>query len=332
MKLGDVLEGFESIEFPDAGEQAHPERDAVRAARAAIQSAIVDDEFLADCIALELKLVARTQFRRGLVPFLTIPALGIRFAFGYWPPGGTPGPHEHTAWTITAVCRNELEVQTYDRDESYRRRELVPKNHFPAEAGRVGYIYEPSIHAPVNTSADWSLSLHVTSPRDGEPMENCEPVAGLRTPRRRLAAPSHPYATAVAARHRTERVHVLARALSAMRVDSAPALLDECAALGSHSTRKLAAQDHSTGYLLRRTHPDLMLSHRIFGDRVALMAETPDEPVDELAIDVIAADAIAYATKEPVFDVRDLPGSITDEERTFIAEALEDSGLFTKVA
>jgi hypothetical protein len=332
MKLADVLAKFETIEFPVAGEQAHPDRDAVQTARATLQSAVVDDEFLADCIALELKLIARTEFRRGLVPFLTIPALGIRFAFGYWPPGGTPGAHEHTAWTITAVCRNELEVHTYDRAECYRRRELVPKNCFPAEAGRVGYIYEPSIHAPINTSDDWSLSLHVTSPRDGEPIEDCAPVAGLRLPRRRLPPPTHPYASAVAARLRTDRVHVLARALTAMRSAGAPTLLDECAALGSHSTRKLAARDADASYVLRRTHPELMLSHRLVGDMVSLMAETAEEPVEELAMDVVAADAIAHVAKEPVFDVRDLPGRITDEERILIGQALEDSGLFTKAA
>lgn len=332
MKLDDVLEGIESIEFPVAGERAHPERDAVLAARAAVQAAVVDDEFLADCIAHELKLVARNEFRRGLVPFLTVPALGIRFAFGYWPPGGTPGPHEHTAWTITAVCRNELEVHTYDREESYRRRELVPKNCFPAEAGRVGYIYEPSIHAPVNTSEDWSLSLHVTSPRDGEPMEECGPVSGMRAARRPMPPPSHPYASAIAARLRAERVHQLARVLSAMTVATAPVLLAECAALGSHSTRKLAAQSHRSSYVLRRTHPDLAMSHQIFDDMVALMVETQDEPVDELAVDVIATEAIAYAARTPMFDVRELPGRITDEERTFIGEALEDTGLFTKVA
>jgi hypothetical protein len=332
MKLGDVVEGFETIEFPVAGERVHPDREAVLDARSTIQSAVVDDEFLADCIALELELTARAELRRGLVPFLTMPERGIRFAFGYWPPGGTPGPHEHTAWTITAVCRNELEVHTYDRAETYRRRELVPKNRFPAEAGRVGYIYDPSIHAPINTSADWSLSLHVSSPRDGEPIEDCEPVAGLRTSgRRRPPPPSHPYARAVAARARTERVHVLARALAGMKVASAPALLDQCAEFGSHATRKLAARTRGP-YVLRRTHPDLMLSHRVVGDRVALMAETPGEPVEELAMDVVASDAIAYATTEPVFDARDLPGPITDDERTEIAEALEDSGLFTRTA
>lgn len=332
MKIADVLGEFETIEFPAAGEHAHPDRNTVIAARSTIQSAVVDDDFLADCVALELQLITRTEFRRGLVPFLTIPQLGIRFAFGYWPPGGTPGPHEHTAWTITAVCRNELAVHTYDRAESYRRHQLVPKNYFPAEAGRVGYIYEPSIHAPINPSADWSLSLHVTSPRDGEAMEDCEPVAGLKTPRSRVPPPSHPYASAVAARFRAERVHVLARALSAMQVAGAPRLLEQCATLGSHSTRKLTPHDGGADYLLRRTHPDLMLSHRIVGDNVSLLAEAPQQTVEELAMDVVAAEAVAFAAKETVFDVRDLPGAITDDERTLIGEALEDSGLFTRQA
>jgi hypothetical protein len=342
MKLGDVIGEFEAIEFPVAGEQVHPDRDAVLAGRSTIELAVVDDEFLVDCIAMELELIDSTEFRRGLVPFLTIPGLGIRFAFGYWPPGGTPGPHEHTAWTITAVCRNELEVHTYDRAESYRRRELVPKNRFPAEAGRVGYIYEPSIHAPINRSADWSLSLHVTSPRDGEPLESCgEPVAGLRSRGGLRPLPaSHPYASAVAARSRTQRVHVLARSLADMNFGRTPELLDRCAELGSHATRKLVTRTHGgttilgrrRTYVLRRTHPELVLSHRIVGDSVMLMADTPGEPIEELAVDVVAADAIAHAAKEPMFDVRDLPGAITDEERTFIGEALEDSGLFTKVA
>lgn len=332
MKLDDVVAELETIEFPGVDEVAHPERETVVAARSTIQAAVVDDRFLADCIAKELALITQTDFRRGLVPFFTIPGLGIRFAFGYWPPGGTPGPHEHTAWTITAVCRNELEVHTYDRAESYRRGELVAKNHFPAEAGRVGYIYEPSIHAPMNTSANWSLSLHVTSPRDGEPTEYCAPVAGMRSRERRRTPPAHPYATAIAARLRTERVHVLGRALAEMRVAHAPALLEQCAALGSHATRKLAASDRGGRYMLRRTHPDLVLTHRIVGDSVTLTAQAPEAPVDELAMDVVAAEAIAFATHEQVFDVGDLPGPITDEERTLIGEALEDSGLFTKVA
>jgi predicted metal-dependent enzyme (double-stranded beta helix superfamily) len=169
VKLHDLCAAFEALSFPTDGDRAHPDRALVVAARASVEDAVVDDEFLADCFSTELRLIENNCLRRELTPFFTIPALGVRMAFGYWPPGGTPGPHEHTAWTIIAVCRNELEVLTYHRDESYRRGELVPKNRFSASAGRVGYIFDPCIHEPRNTSRDWSLSLHVSSPRDGEP-------------------------------------------------------------------------------------------------------------------------------------------------------------------
>ena len=33
----------------------------------------------------------------------------------------------------------------------------------------MGYIYDPSIHSPKNVTNEWILSLHVSSPRDGEP-------------------------------------------------------------------------------------------------------------------------------------------------------------------
>ena len=335
MKLDHVFEGIEAVELPLADELLHPDLHAVRTIRSTIESAVIDDEFLSDCIELELDLIVDTPIRRGLLPFHVMPKLSVRFAFGYWPPGGTPGPHEHTAWTITAVCRNELEVQTFDRAESYRRRELVPKNRFTAASGRVGYIYEPSIHAPINASPDWSLSLHVTSPRDGEPVESCgEPILGLRSARRRQPPSAHPYASVVAARARTERVHVLARALAGMHVPTAGHLLDRCAGLGSHATRALAAKGRgsSAARTLRRTHPELALSHHVVGDTVSMMAHTPADAIAELTVDVVAADAIAYAAREPEFDVRDLPGRITDEERVELAEALEDSGLFTKAA
>ncbi|MFE3799079.1 hypothetical protein [Nocardia tengchongensis] len=63
-----------------------------------------------------------------------------------------------------------------------------------------------------------------------------------------------------------------------------------------------------------------------------LEVHTFDRAVEDLAMNIVAADAIAYAAEEPVFDARDLPGRITDEERILIAEALEDSGLFTREA
>src|SRR5262249_13875010 len=137
----------------------------------------------------------------GLVPFFTMPRTGIRFALGYWPPGGSPGAHEHTAWTITAVCRNQLDVLTFDRLRSYETRTLVPKNRFNAQAGQVGYIYEPCLHEPKNNSQDWSLSLHIVSPWDGRPagdFEACFPLPQLPSD----LDPTHPYATVISYQHR----------------------------------------------------------------------------------------------------------------------------------
>src|SRR5262245_54987816 len=199
MKLDDVCDVFQSVGFPRANESAHPERDLILGVRKHIENAVVDDEFLADCVGRELIRLGRNslrQQRQGLIPFFTIPDLGIQFAFGYWAPGATPGPHEHTAWTISAVCRNCLEVTTYDRAESYRQRRLIPKKHFDAPAGSVGYVTEPCIHAPRNASRDSSLSLHVISPRDGERPDDHQAVElpGLFVPRRRVAFKrSEPY-------------------------------------------------------------------------------------------------------------------------------------------
>src|ERR1043165_6983466 len=114
MKLSDMCEAFSALRFPHLGDDAHPDRESILQVRERVREALVDDELLADCIIHELRLLARDRIRHGLVPVFSIPGLGIRFAFGYWPPGGTPGPHEHTAWTITAVCRNRLDVATYD--------------------------------------------------------------------------------------------------------------------------------------------------------------------------------------------------------------------------
>jgi hypothetical protein len=321
MKLDDLCEAMRTLHFPSLGEHEHPERETVRAARSRIQDAIINDDFLADCMALELRRLEGSGVRPGLAPFFVMPELGIRFAFGYWPPGGTPGPHEHTAWTVTAVCRNELEVLTYDRDASYARRELVPKNRFPASAGNVGYIHKPSIHAPINTSSSWSLSFHVTSPRDGEcPGDQDDALPGL-IPRagRDRAGSDHPYAAVIAARRRKSRMRVIARTLGSMNVAQAPMLMARCAAV-----------DASRDMNLQRVRPELALSYRCADGMVGLHAETPNGDVEEITVDAIARESIAFVTRERVFRVADLPGKLSHEERVMIADALVETGLYER--
>jgi hypothetical protein len=342
MKLDELCESFEELGFPGYGERSHPEEITVRGARALIFSAVADDAFLADCFSHELQLIASDCLRQGLVPFFTLPGLGIQFAFGYWAPGATPGPHEHTAWTITALCRNELEILVYDRQQSYQRRELVPKARFRAEAGEVGFIHAPCIHAPKNVSRDWSLTIHVTSPRDGEPLPSQpdpELVIGLNAPPWLSPANlDHPYSKVMRARQRARHVRHIVRVLADMEVPQALSLFARCHDLASSSTRRLiervaplASGGEAKAFVLARSHADLVLSHREEDSMIALYAETPAGPQEELAINGIAREAIAFAAKETLFDVRALPGMLSDEERVAIGESLEDTGLFTRV-
>jgi hypothetical protein len=339
MKIEDLCGVFDAERFPALGADTHPERESVLAARAAVATAVSDDEFLADCISWELHRIEGNDLHRGLVPFFTVPRTGVRLAFGYWPPGGTPGPHEHTAWTITAVCRNELEVVTYDRERSYCQRELVQKNCFQAVAGRVGYIYDPCIHKPQNKSGDWSLSFHASSPRDGQPLlDHDECLPDLSTFGGAWFDDADPYVSVVLERQKQRFVHQLSRIIGSMKVPAARPLLAECFRLASSATRRLIerlSQSRGRGvsescWRLRRTHDDLILSHRRVGDMVALDAHSASGPVEELVITDKVTDTIAFIVKEPSFEVRELPGDLTDDERTVIAEALEESGLFIR--
>ncbi|AUX38915.1 uncharacterized protein SOCE26_002960 [Sorangium cellulosum] len=342
MKLDDLCATFQSLAFPRLGERAHPERQAVLDARAQVFTAVADDEFLADCIDRELRLIEEGRLRRGLSPFFTLPELGIHFTFGYWSPGMTPGPHEHTAWTITAVCRNWLEVLTYNREESYRRRGLVPKNRFEAPAGKVGYIYDPCIHEPRNTSDEWSLSLHIVSPRDGErPADQPEPLPVLQSASGvPVAGDAHPFTSVLIARQRERYLRLLTRILLKMHVAAAPALLARCFGLASSATRRLiqrsarvpveGVQPDST-WRLARTHRDLVLTHRHRDNHVALDVETPNGPRQAFVSGASAREAVGLITREVIIDVDVLPGSLTAEERAAIGEALEQTGLFTRV-
>jgi hypothetical protein len=342
VKLDDLCETFECLPFPRIRERAHPDRDAVIQARFGVAAAVVDDEFLVDCISRELQRIEENRLQAGLEPFFAIPSLGIRFAFGYWPPGATAGPHEHTAWTITAVCRNELEVLTYDREQSYRQMTLVPKNRFEAQAGRTGFIYEPCVHEPRNTSRDWSLSLHVISPRDGErPVDHPEPLPCLGANSgfsRELA--DDPYTHVIVERRRQRFVHQLARILAAVDVPQAPGVLERCFGLASSGTRRLIAQmspkldqreASEPRWLLARTHQDLVLRHRCEGGMVSLDVNTPFGPLDEFVVNDVAREAIAFVATERIFDVRALPGNLSEEECVMIGEALEETGLFRRV-
>jgi hypothetical protein len=338
MKIEHLSRAFADHDFPEAGASRHPVRKSIIAARELVTEAIHDDAFLLNCAAAELAHIERTPPRRGLSPFYVDPHFGIRLAFGYWGPGSTPGPHEHTAWTITAVVRNELEVFTFDREVSYRQRALVPKNRFIAIAGQVGYVCGPIIHAPKNVSHGWTLSFHVTSPRDGEPCDDFpEPLSELavRTPPQ--AERDHPYRYVRYARHRQNDLRELARLIATLRGPQARPLLERCAMLANAATRRrIRLVGEAAGYateiqsspIFVRAHPQLQIGFRENGQVITVTSQTENRQQDEFSISRIAREAIAFVINQRRFDVRLLPGALSLDERMFIAEALENTGLF----
>lgn len=343
MRFDDVCGMFDRYAFPDETVRERPEKDTVLAARAAITAAVRDDEFLVDCLGYELSLLERPSRRRqNLMPFFTLPDSGVRFAFGYWPPGSNAGAHEHTDWTITGVCRNQLMVQTFDRDQSYRNQALVPKNLFDARAGEVGFIYEPCIHDPRNPTNTWSLSMHVSSPHDGQKsadQEQCLPLLDEFDSRR--ASFGAPYDQVLENRRRQRKLRAIAQVVA--RVDSVPVthLLERCVAQGSTITRRfihgfgrsdLADGDSPEIRTLVRSHEKLAIDYREADDSIAVGVETERGWVEEFTVSRVAREAIALCVGAPQFDVRELPGNLTDEERRAIAETLEEAGLFTLAA
>lgn len=342
MKLDDLCELFERHAFPDEEVRDLPDKDAVLAARAAMTTAVRDEEFLVDCLGYELTLLERPRRRRqNLVPFFTVPGYGVRFAFGYWPPGSNAGAHEHTDWTITSVCHNQLVVQTFDRDESYRRQALVPKNLFDARAGDVGFIYRPCIHDPRNPTNRWSLSMHVSSPHDGQPpadREQCLPILD-EFAARRFSVYGASYDKVIATRQRQLKLRAIAQFVAQVNIAPVTHLLERCLQQGSTGTRRfvhglggteLTDADSATAFTLVRSDPELALDYRETGDYVALGVQTEHGWVEELTVARVAREAIAFCAGATQFDVNDLPGRLTDDERQAVAEGVEETGLFTR--
>jgi hypothetical protein len=337
MLLQDFREAFAALPFPTAIAATSPSRETVLAARAIVGAAIADDDFLVDCIGLELSRI-RNGNASGLDPFVTIPETGIRLAFGYWAPGATARPHEHTAWTITAVCRNELAVKTFAYDESYRTKKFVPKHRFQANAGSVGFIFDPCIHEPLNTSERWSLSLHVLSPRDGVD-DRADDALWRTRPEPRPVDDASAQITATRRRH--DFVDLLASILAAAQGPTAQATLRAALSIASSGTRRRFTPARSDGessearalapWRLARVHPDLELTDHCENGLVSLSAETAAGTIDGLVVSDVARQAVSFAAKTPLFDVQSLPGSLSASEREFLAEALEETGFFMRV-
>jgi hypothetical protein len=334
MRLDDLCDAIAALSLPGADAREHPDRDSVIAARSAVADAVLDDEFLLDCMSRELELIERNVPRRESVPFFTTPNTGITFAFRYWAPGSNAGAHEHTAWTITAVCRNKLSVSTFDRESSYRNQALVSKKVFDAPAGRTGYIYEPCIHDPRNPTDRWSISLHVTSPRDGEQdpsSDMCLPILDRTRPGRRKGT-GDARDWVIDARVRHSIACQIAGFVAARHGARADRLLSRCVRSGPLAVRRFGKGRLDSGEVMRphrytRTHRDLTLTCQDRGDYIALGVETDKGWIEQMRMARIAAEALAFCASAPAFTIDEIPGPITSVERLTIVDALERVGV-----
>jgi hypothetical protein len=84
--------------------------------------------------------------------------------------------------------------------------------------------------------------------------------------------------------------------------------------------------------VLARVHPDVRFALRSDTVGWTVVVETPWGLRNVICISDIAYDAFVFASTSMGFDVRDLPGSLTEEQRAAIADTLENVGLFKGMA
>ena len=327
--LADFLRSLERV--LDGSPWNSGDNQGLRAARDLVRVAVTDPEVLCECAELELQLLRSKSDAPNLVPFIRVPTIRAGLAFGYWPPFGATGPHEHTAWTITAVIRNQLDVLVYDWDKSYDCAALVESQVFNAVSPDVGYICSPTIHDVRNSTSNWSLALHILSDHDGQrPANYPKSILGGLSEK----PGDDPYRSVDSARMRRARVVQMAEVLGSSVAD--PAAFGEWFEefmVGTTSARistllRLGKTPDAPLRRLRRIHPDLRLSVDRVGPQVRLWAYSQHGAHAQIDVTEDFADPLMFIAEQSEFDVESLPGNLTISERQAFARALEDSCLF----
>jgi hypothetical protein len=185
MKLGDLIELMERLDLGEPGQARRPPRENLDHLRDAVARGLDDPEFRLDCIQHDLDAWKRWEESgwTGMKPALRrMPDLGFFLMMFYWPPGEVSPPHEHTSWTMSSMFHHRLDVMTYDWNTAVTERKLVKRSLFTAVPGPVGYIYDPAIHSPRNTTDRGAVSFHIYNSDDGPILEKQHgPIEGLET-------------------------------------------------------------------------------------------------------------------------------------------------------
>ena len=303
----------------------------LRAARDLVRVAVTDPEFLCECAELELQLLHNKSDGPKLVPFIRVPSIRAALAFGYWPPFAATGPHEHTAWTITALIHNKLDVWVYDWMKSYSCGKLVESRVVNTVGPDVGYICAPTIHDVRNRTSSWSLALHVLSDHDGQRPDNY-PNSIFEGLSKSLG--NDPYLSVHSARMRRAKAVQMAEMLQGAVAN--PVIFGDWFKefmVGAPSERistvlRLDKAPDAPLRRLRRIHPDLRLSVDQLGPLVRLWAHSDHGAHEQIDVTAEFADPLRFIAEQLEFDVESLPGNLTISERQAFARALKEACLF----
>jgi predicted metal-dependent enzyme (double-stranded beta helix superfamily) len=184
MRFVDLVRLLHSLDLADRGAHGRrPPRGDVRAVQDALTAMLADEDFYLDCVDLEAETTASATPERPFPPLYRLSDLDLQFRMFYWWPGKAAPPHEHTAWTVTAVFYNTLEVTTFDWNVAFHEQRLQPKNRFTGVQGMAGHIYDRCIHRPANLTEKLSTSIHIFHLADQPRIEReVGPIAGMGPP------------------------------------------------------------------------------------------------------------------------------------------------------
>lgn len=237
MRFDDLIGLLRSLDLADRGASGRrPPRDDVRAVQSALTAMLGDEEFYLDCVDLEARATAGATPQRPFAPMHRVEDLDLQFRMFYWWPGKAAPPHEHTAWTVTAVFYNALEVTTFDWDVAFRERRLVTKNRFTGVQGMAGHIFDRCIHRPANLTEKLATSIHIFHGADRPRIEDeVGPIAGMAPPSTPFVRGPNEVARLTALKQL--RLRALAHMVGQFRSDRARRTLDAIAAAGDDLTR-----------------------------------------------------------------------------------------------
>jgi len=240
MRFLDLVGLLRSLDLADRGAHGRrPPRDDVRTVQDALTAMLADEDFYLDCIDLEAETTASETPDRPFAPFHRLNDLELQFRMFYWWPGKAAPPHEHTAWTVTAVFYNTLEVTTFDWDVAFREQRLQARNRFTGVQGMAGHIYDRCIHRPANLTEKLSTSIHIFHAADQPRIEReVGPIPGMGPPSSGFVRGPHADARLTAAKQL--RLRALAHMVGQFRSERARRTLGAIASAGDDLTQAVA--------------------------------------------------------------------------------------------